>query len=276
MKHNLRITFLLILLFLSSHFIGLFIIKHYLPKDQELPLNIEKPEFEEKTSYIPLIITILLATGLALILIRFKAFKIWKFWFLISVFVTLSIAFSAFIFEKLAIFIALTLAIWKTFKPNLYIHNLTEIFIYGGLAAIFVPVLNVFSIIILLILISIYDAIAVWKTKHMISMAKFQSESNIFAGLLIPYKSEKKIKVKEKISSGSQAILGGGDIGFPLLFSGVMLKLFGYIPAIITSLTAALALFTLFLLAEKKKFYPAMPFITVGCLIGYLIVRIIL
>ena len=276
MKRNLRITFLLILLFLSSHFIGLFIIKHYLPKDQELPLNIEKPEFEEKTSYIPLIITILLATGLALILIRFKAFKIWKFWFLISVFVTLSIAFSAFIFEKLAIFIALTLAIWKTFKPNLYIHNLTEIFIYGGLAAIFVPVLNVFSIIILLILISIYDAIAVWKTKHMISMAKFQSESNIFAGLLIPYKSEKKIKVKEKISSGSQAILGGGDIGFPLLFSGVMLKLFGYIPAIITSLTAALALFTLFLLAEKKKFYPAMPFITVGCLIGYLIVRIIL
>jgi len=281
MKHDLNITLLLIVLFLSSHIIGLFVINHYLPEKQNLPLNIEKPKFEEKTAYIPLIITILIATGLALILLKFKAFRLWKVWFFLSVFITLSIAFSAFIIEKIAVLIALILAIFKTFKPNIYIHNLTEVFIYGGLAAIFVPVLGLFSIIILLLLISIYDMIAVWKTKHMISLAKFQSESNIFAGLLIPYgKRAKSLNVERNVSKKiniqvKQAILGGGDIGFPLMFSGVILKLYGYAPALLVSLFAAVSLFILFAFAEKKKFYPAMPFITIGCLLGLLAVKLI-
>ncbi len=282
MKHNLNITLFLIALFLSAHLIGLYVIKHYLPKESQLPLNIEKPEFKENTSYIPIFITIIVATVLALVLIRFRAFKIWKIWFFFSVFITLSISFSAFMIEKIALVLALILGLWKTFKPNIYIHNFTEIFIYGGLAAIFVPVLNIFSVIVLLFLISIYDMIAVWKTKHMVSMAKFQAESNIFAGLFIPYKRKevpkpigKQIYTKKVKTETSNAILGGGDIGFTLLFSGVIFKLYGLMPALIVSLSTAVALFILFLVAKNKKFYPAMPFLTAGCLFGYLLIYLI-
>ena len=287
MKHNLQVTIILIILFLLAHLIGLLVVKHYLPESQQLPLKIEKPQAPEETSYIPIFITILIATIAALILIKFSAFRLWKLWFLLSVFLTLTISITAFIPELFAIFIAIILSLWKTFKPNVYIHNFTEIFIYGGLAALFVPILNIKSTIILLILISIYDAIAVWKTKHMISLAKFQSESKIFAGLFIPYnknsEANKEVslnknneKYNNKISSNvNNAMLGGGDIGFTLLFSGVVLKTFGMKQAIIVSLITSIALLGLFLFAKKDRFYPAMPFLTIGCILGYLMILFI-
>ncbi|MBS3152036.1 hypothetical protein J4230_01360 [Candidatus Woesearchaeota archaeon] len=281
MKHNLRVTSILIILFLMSHVLGLFVIKHYLPKEENLPLGIQKPEFEERTSYIPIIIAIFAATVIALVLIKFAAFRIWKLWYLASIFITLIISFNAFIPEMIALFLAIIFSLLKTFRNGILIHNFTEIFVYGGLAAIFVPVLSVWSIFVLLVLISIYDVIAVWKTRHMISMAKFQIKSKIFAGLFVPYSTKvlskgltkkgqygKEIKVNE-------AVLGGGDIAFPLMFSGVMLKIFGFSAAIITSFTAALALAILFFIAKKKKFYPAMPFITTGSLTGYFIVLLL-
>jgi presenilin-like A22 family membrane protease len=119
--------------------------------------------------------------------------------------------------------------------------------------------MSIFAASVLLTLISIYDAIAVWKTKHMIKLVKFQAKAKLFAGLLIPYDKKKT------------AILGGGDIGFTLLFSGVVLTKMGFLSAIIVSLTTSIALFLLFIFSKKRKFYPAMPFLSIGCFIGLLI-----
>ena len=276
MKHTLRVTALLFLLFLSAHFIGFFVIDHYLPETSELPLGIEKPDFEESTSYMPIMIAILIATVIALILIKFKAHFLWKAWFFLSIVVTLSISFTAFIPQLIAVFLAILLALLKLNYQNVYLHNFTELFIYGGLAALFVPILSILSAIILLGIISLYDMIAVWKTKHMVSLANFQAKNKIFAGLNIPYKIlPKNIKQKKKTKKVKviveQAVLGGGDIGFTLIFSGVILKFFGLWSAVFVSLTTSLALLALFFLAEKKKFYPAMPFLTTGCLLGYAI-----
>lgn len=276
MKHTAIVTTVLILLFLITQITGLLIVKNYLPKET-LPFNIEKPQIAEETSFIPLFITILISTALAFILIRFSAFKLWKLWFFISVFACLLIALASFIPELLALPIAFIFTAFRVFKPNFIIHNFTEIFIYGGLAAIFVPILNIFSITILLILISFYDMIAVWKTKHMIKLAKFQTDSKMFAGLLVPYQIHHKIKTKatQKSEPGRTAILGGGDMGFPLLFAGVVLKTSNFFNSFIIVLAATLTLFLLFYFAEKKKFYPAMPFLSLGCLLGYLITLLI-
>ena len=284
MKHKLNVTLLIILLFLVSHLVGLFIIKHYLPKEQNLPLNIEKPQFEEKTAYIQIIIMILVATAIILVLLKFKAVRLFKVWFFLSIFACLTIAFGAFVKEIIAALLSLVLSIFRVFKSNTIVHNFTEVFVDGGLAAIFVPVLEIFSAVITLLVISVYDIIAVWKTKHMISLAKFQVGSGSFAGLSIPYKAtnnkivNKKIKLQRNVAGGSvinQAILGGGDIGFPLMFSGAVMKSFGFVPAFIVSIFAAIGLFVLFVIAKKHKFYPAMPFITTGCLLGLLVVKLL-
>lgn len=264
MKHTLQVTLILVILFFSAQLIGLLVTKNYL-QQPALPYNFERPELEEETSFIPVFITILIATFLILILIKFKAMTLWKYWFFIGIVFTLIISFFALlrpilgqISVYIATFLAILFAIFKVFRSNIFIHNFTELFIYGGLAGIFVPLFNLLSISILLILISLYDFIAVRKTKHMVSIAKFESKSKIFAGLFIPY-------------GNKEAILGGGDIGFPLLFAGVVLKIYGVLPAIITITFTSLALLYLFAISKKNKFYPAMPFLTAGCFLGFLV-----
>ncbi|MEK6835730.1 MAG: hypothetical protein AABX55_01790, partial [Nanoarchaeota archaeon] len=253
--------------FLAAHLVGLVIINNYLVKD--LPYNIQRPELEERTSFIPIFITILFATILALILIRFRALLLWKLWFFISIAFTLAVSFSTFFNQFYALILAILLALAKLFRINIIINNVIEMFIYGGLAAIFVPLFNLFSIGIFLLLISAYDAYAVFKSKHMIKLAKFQTKAKLFTGLHVPYKAKGEKKY-------TAAILGGGDIGFTLFFAGVILKEFNILAAIITSLIITLSLVVLFFIGKKGKFYPAMPVLSLGCLIAYLIIKFIL
>ncbi len=253
MKHNIKVILILVFLFLIAQYIGIYINNYY--QEKELPYNLQRPEIESKTSFIQLFSMIILVSIIAFVLIRLRAEKIWKFWFFFAVMFTLLIAFSTIFYQLAALVIAFIAAYLKIFRPSIILHNITELFIYGGLAAMFIPLFSIFSISILLILISCYDMIAVWKTKHMISLAKFQSKLKIFAGLIIPYKKNR------------MAILGGGDVGFPLLFTAICYNFIGS-KALIIPIFTALSLFCLLYKGKKKTFYPAMPFITIGCFVG--------
>ncbi|HII69221.1 TPA: hypothetical protein HA270_05075 [Candidatus Woesearchaeota archaeon] len=307
MKHSLSITLLLLALFLLTQIVGISTIAHYigLTTDSEGNKRIvhadtilgEQPQIENKSySAIPIIITVLLGTALLLLLIKLRLGKVWKLWFFLAVWITLTITLEVFIAQAMAIALALVLALLKIYRPNVFIHNLTEIFIYTGIAIIILPFLNLLSASILLIIISLYDMIAVWKSRHMIALATFQTESNLFAGLYIPYgKGEKRRKAtnsagiakgavpeekagkKASGSAASNAILGGGDLAFPLVFSAAVLEhlvLLGaavtaaFTHALLITAGAAIALFLLFLRGQKGKFYPAMPFISLGCFAG--------
>jgi len=257
MKHNSIVIFILILLFLISQFIGLYVVGLSLGK--ELAFGIEKPQLEENTSFLYIFLIIIVVTLIALLLARFKAILLWKVWFFISVVLVLTISLSFFVPQEIAFLLSLVAAFFKIIKPHLLIHNMSELFLYGGIAALFVETVNIFSVSLLILLISLYDIYAVWKSKHMIKLAMFQSTLKIFSGFIVPYQEKKREKV---------ALLGGGDIGFPLLFSGVILKEFGT-RAFIIPFIVGLSLFYLLYTGEKNKFYPAMPYLGVGCFVGY-------
>ena len=285
MKHELRITLWLVFLFLITQVVGLGVTNQYIDHETTkesgnvtfaaLPFNVERPVVDESTSYTYVLAAILIGTILVLLLMRFKKVMLWKTWFLLSVWLVLTVSLAAIMPQNAALFLSLVFAVWKVFKPNVIVHNLTEIFIYGGLAAIFVPIMNVFSAFIMLLVISGYDMFAVWKSKHMIKMAQFQTKTKVFAGLLIPYRLRKKGKGKKV--QVKNAMLGGGDIGFTLIFAGVVMKDLmlmntvgiGFIKALIIPIVVSIALFLLFVKGKKDKFYPAMPFLTSGALIGY-------
>lgn len=297
MKHTLKVTLALVFLFFMAQVIGLAITNAYIDHKatlekgetvfEKLPYDIERPPVEQRGSFIFIMTAVLIGTVLVLLLIKFKKTFLWKVWFFLAVVLSLSIAFSAFINSYIAFVISLVLAGYKIFRPNVFIHNITEVFVYGGLAAIFVPIMNLFAVFLLLIFISAYDFIAVFKIKHMVAMAKFQTKSKVFAGLLIPYKmGEGKEKAKKGVKAEKEvktAILGGGDIGFPLLFAGVVMKglmldngvLIGFLKTLIIPVVVSVALFLLFVKGRKDKFYPAMPFLTAGCFIGYFLVWLI-
>ncbi len=295
MKHTFKVTLVLLLLFLLAQFIGIAVLQQYVDQDQtkeqnkiiftELPIG-DRPPLQENTSYVTIILAVLIGTGLAFLLMRYRLFLVWRIWFFIALLVTIVVSLGAFMPAWIAFVISFVFSSWRIFKPNFLVQTGTELFVYPGLAAIFVPLFSLSSISILLVVIAIYDAYAVWKSKHMITLAKSQAQAKIFAGLLVPYsEKEGKIVHHQPKALGKQqrfgkmsvrtAVLGGGDIAFPLLFAGVIFKEMGLWQSLIIPLFAALGLGLLFWKAEEKKFYPAMPFIAAGCFIGFAIVWLI-
>ena len=305
----MRVTVLMLALFFMAQVVGLLIVNQYIDHQQlkegrvsfvDLPYGIERPQVGSTASVIYMLAAIFLGTLILLIFIKFQMGNIWKIWFAFSMIVVLTVSFSPFIKIEIpynyyiASALALLLVAWRLFRPNFYIHNITEVFIYGGLAAIFVSWLNVTAAVVLLIAISIYDMYAVWKSKHMITMARFTAKEKVFAGMLVQYHDKKEkaakgtaAKADYRLSSNiknkgevKHAILGGGDIGFPLIFAGVVMKelmlkhavLLGFIETLIIVVCTTLALAYLFWKGDKGKFYPAMPYLSAGCFIGGLIV----
>ncbi len=292
MKHTIPITLALVLMFLLTQLVGLVITSQYITTTvteagveviqwKQLPFDVQRPEVNESQSYIFIILAILIGTGIAILIMKYKKRMIWKGWFFVSVLICLTFAFGAFLPELIAFVLALVLSIFKVFRSNIYVHNFTEIFLYAGIAAIFVPIMNLFAAVMLLILISAYDMYAVWHSKHMVALAKFQTGQKLFAGLFIPYDRKAAPEIKEAVPEKANtsapkaprtAILGGGDVAFPLIFSAVVMKSMGIINAITISIVVTISLFLLFYFAKKDKFYPAMPFLTLGCFVGYGIV----
>ncbi len=303
MKHGVKITILILSMFLLTQFIGLYVVDSYSTErfidgetTQVVPskilpygMGLDEEEVQNESNLLTSIIFAFVIAMLVLfLLMRLKARFILKGWFFIVTMLALGISLTAILPEiKFASLIALGIAIpitlAKIYKKDFIVHNISELLIYPGIAAIFVPLLGLMGIIILLVLISIYDMWAVWKSKIMQKMAKFQmNELKIFSGFFIPYASKKqkeKIrKIKEKIKNKKMteeeakkkgikvniAILGGGDIIFPIIASGVVLKIWGVLPAIVVIFGAFAGLLFLLSFSEKKKFYPAMPFITTG------------
>ena len=62
-----------------------------------------------------------------------------------------------------------------------------------------------------------------------------------------------------------------------LIFAGVVMKglmltnpeLIGFLKVLVIPLFTSIALLLLLIKSQKDKFYPAMPFLTAGCLVGY-------
>jgi|SRR3989344_2868771 len=300
MKHGIKITLILLGMFLLAQFIGLYVSYAYQPAQiitynettqayenhtqYNLPYGLNPPEeVDETMSVFSIVIALVLAVLIMLGLMKLKAETFLRGWFFIVVSLGIAVALNAFLSPVkaatiIAILIAVPLAYLKIFKRNLWVHNITELLIYPGIATIFIPLLNLWGIIILLIIISLYDMYAVWHAGFMQKMAKYQIEKlRIFSGFFIPYVGKKnRILIQKARTQGKHAkkvsihiaILGGGDVVFPIILAGVVLSTWGLIPALIIPIGAALALASLFLMSQKGKFYPAMPFITIGCFIA--------
>ena len=308
MKHNLRIIFIILAMFILTQFIGIYVVDYYSSvkiidgnvinvSSPDLPFGLEMPEpredIEFTQAFASIIFAFMIAIFLLLLLSKFNAELIIRLWFFIVVAIALGISFNVplMIFGIpspwiIALALGLILSFIKIYKMGFLVHNFTELLIYPGIATIFVPILNVYTIVFLLILISVYDMWAVWHSGIMQKMAKYQIDKlKIFSGFFVPYvsskvrlklKKMKKSELKKKRIRVNIAILGGGDVVFPIITAGVMLKTLGLFSAVFVVIGAALGLSYLLFFSEKKKFYPAMPFITAGIFLGIALSYLIL
>jgi len=302
-------------MFLITQFIGLFVVYTYAPitqtiinpatgETEEIRMSPSLPfglETQESDSFISIIFAFILAFALIFVLMKYKWVIIIRLWFFFVVTLALGISINALLsyttlanISLISLVIAIPLSTLKIFRPHFLTHNLTELLIYPGIAAVFVPILTPISSIALLALISIYDMWAVWKVGLMQKMAKFQMEEiKVFGGFLLPSLSDrvkkqiqnikqkykgKKIpnKFKKKKFKVNLAILGGGDIIFPIIVAGVFMKAFGLAPALFITFGSLAGLIFLMIITKKGKAYPAMPYISVGILLGLLLAKLLL
>lgn len=319
MKHNIKVTVLFMLIFLISQFLGLYLInisaKPVVQQNGATTISYadtavgERPEATGIETLIYLIVGVLLGTLLLLFLAKRKKTKFWKAWFMFASTIAISVSLGVLVkpnYYWIAWIIAAGLSYWKIFYTNIYIHNFTEVLMYAGIAVMLVPILDVGTMFIVLAIFSAYDMYAVWKSKHMIKLAEFTAEANVFPGISIPYRAEKgkttirmkssrkfKVQGSHHNSKEKVGILGGGDVVFPLFFSGTIMtaliqgnlpgavisamsKSTAFLYTLIPVATVLIALFLLFTLGKSNRFYPAIPFITAGCLTGYGILLLIL
>jgi presenilin-like A22 family membrane protease len=124
---------------------------------------------------------LLVFTGFLLVLIKYNLKKVIAAIIGLSIFLTFGYIFTALVTAALgttdlAMLVVLILSILATALlyvfPEWYVIDSLGILIGAGVASIFGVSLDIIPVVILLILLAVYDAISVYKTKHMITLAE--------------------------------------------------------------------------------------------------------
>jgi len=173
------------------------------------------------------------------------------------------------------------------FRPRVWLHNLLMIFTLASVGAVFGFLLSPWTAISFMLVISVYDVLAV-RFGYMVWMVKKLSESGTLPAFVIPRRiSAWNLNLKEEgfkklFEEGSAerefSILGGGDIGFPLLLVVSVFFVYGFTSCVIVAAFSLLGLISAYLIQLfplKGKPMPALPPITFVSLIGFLIVYFI-
>ncbi len=204
--------------------------------------------------------------------------KIYKTLFLFTVFLSGLTFFEIWFGEPLALFLISLLIFWWVKKPNVLNQDLLMVFGIAGISSILGLGLKPEPIVFILILFSIYDFVAVYKTKHMVEMAKEMIEQKTIFGFVIP---QDIFSFRESLLNvqpgGKFLVLGGGDVALPLLFS-VSLLPSGFLNSIIVAAFSLLGLFISFYIFTHQKVrrpIPALPPIAFFSIIGFLLIRIL-
>jgi len=234
-------------------------------------------------SFPQFILNFLLATLFILLILRFVKFEkekgtIFKILFILAVLLGGLLFLETWLPEHLSLIFIFVLIFWWLKKPSVLIQDLLIILGIAGTGSILGLSLNPLTVVALLIIFLIYDFIAVYKTKHMVRMAKAMLESRAILAIVIPPNIFGFRESLEKIQPGGKfLILGGGDIAFPLIFS-VSLIPSGILHSFIVALFSLIGLFASFWFFTKQKErkpIPALPPIAFFSIIGYLITKIL-
>jgi presenilin-like A22 family membrane protease len=190
--------------------------------------------FQDPTSYAnPVIfIAIILAfTAFLLVLIKYDLKKVIGAVIGISIFLTFIYIFMAIVYavmgeSDLATVIVIVLSVLVTvilYKyPEWYVIDGLGVLMGAGVAAIFGASLDVLPVVILLALLAVYDAISVYKTKHMITLAEGVIDQKTPILFVIPKRRDYSF-IKEgigKLADGGERsafIIGMGDMIMPAI-----------------------------------------------------------
>jgi presenilin-like A22 family membrane protease len=187
-----------------------------------------------------------------------------------------------------AIVIASVAALAWLLWPRIWLHNLLLLVSLVSVGAVFGLLIAPWVVMIVLAVISVYDFVAV-RFGYMMWMARRLGSSGALPAFVFPEKAaywnlDLKSKALDRLLEGTAAekefsILGGGDVGFPLVLMVSVLSAFGAGGAAIVagfSLLGLLGAYGMQRFLLKGRPVPALPPITVASAVGMVIVQFVL
>jgi len=270
----MRLVYTLLLFFTLAQFLGIFTGKIILGDIERNPYVsglLVTTDTEDPGNALLFTGYVLLGAVISILIIRklelhFFLFRIIEF---ILIAMTSSLVFYSFL--RLAfgydistlggVLIGLAFASAKIFVHQL--KNMAAIFATAGVGVVFGISMGVVPIVFFLILLSIYDFVAVFITKHMVELADFIISKDlaftITACRVLPTKEVRRID------------LGTGDIIAPIMME-VSLLSYAPITAMFVMIGSVISLGIFLILIHKNKVcLPALPPIVLGTILGLLV-----
>ena len=161
--------------------------------------------------------------------------------------------------------------------------NAAAIISSAGVGAIFGFSLGFLPAVIFTILLSIYDYIAVFKTRHMVEMARELSTRQLSFAVTakeVPARKQNEkveVYVERANRDGDRLDLGTGDLSVPAMVavSAYTLGPNGLIYSFAVAAGSTIALYALLKFVTKERvFLPALPPICLGGMLGLLVVKL--
>ncbi|MQY54402.1 MAG: hypothetical protein GH149_03800 [Methanosarcinales archaeon] len=175
----------------------------------------------------------------------------------------------------LVITFILTLLLYK--YPEWYVLDATGLIIGGGAAAIFGISLGIVPVLILMVILAVYDAIAVYKTKHMVSLAESIVDMRIPVLFVLPRKRNFSLLRDSEMEEAFFMGLGDAIIPTMLVVSANCMFTSTYYLGIINAPALGAVIGTLAgyavlsRIAGRGKPHAGLPFLNSGAIIGFVI-----
>ena len=171
--------------------------------------------------------------------------------------------------------------------PEWHVIDTCGIIVGAGAIALLGISLSIFLVIVLLIVLAIYDAMSVYKTKHMIDLADTVLDLKLPVILVIPkirkyslIKETKSLKEKLKHSEKREAFfMGLGDIIMPgVLVASAFHNITsnGLLVALSVMLGTLLGFTVLMAVVIRGKPQAGLPYLCSGAILGYIVSSYIL
>ena len=196
----------------------------------------------------------------------------WSMWYaLFPIFYYFLIPFS----DLLSLALSIILTVYLLKNPEWYMIDLTGVLVTVGIALILGLSLGIVPIIILLAALAIYDAVSVYRTKHMISLADNVIQYNLPALFVIPSKSKYSFKKVEGIRKGGEEreafYMGYGDVLIPSILVVSTARYFGLVAALFPLIGALLTMILLAVMVKTGHPQPGLPYLNAGAFFGLVI-----
>lgn len=285
-------------IFLIAQFLALIITPQFISEDAGA---FEEDEADNISNILLILVELLIITAVFLFLAKKKKKNLIHYIvlgvFALAIWNTLWPLFSYVMSPGPANFLGLVVGCGITYLfykyPEWYVIDVFGVLVCAGIATILGISLAPFVVIIFLIILAVYDAMAVYQTKHMIELADVAVEKKLPLMFVVPrefpYSFLEAEGLKEQIDSGKKRdamFMGLGDVVMPTLLAVSAVTFLDsdnvgtatvagiggpFVVAFSVIAGTMVGFFLLMWLVMKGKPQAGLPLLNSGAILGYLI-----